>query len=87
MIHYVSGGQRSGKSAYAMALATQLSTQPVYLATSRIWDSQHHARIRRHQDDRDETWRTIEEEIHLSRHDLRHQTVVMDCVTLWLTNI
>jgi adenosylcobinamide kinase/adenosylcobinamide-phosphate guanylyltransferase len=86
MLYYISGGQRSGKSRYAQDLALQLSEQPIYLATSRPWDDDHRARIARHVTDRDARWTTLEEEKHLSRLDLAGRTVVLDCVTLWLTN-
>jgi adenosylcobinamide kinase / adenosylcobinamide-phosphate guanylyltransferase len=86
VIYYVSGGQRSGKSRYAQELALKLSDRPVYLATSRIWDDDHHARIERHKKDRGNDWDTIEEEKFISKHDLSGRVVVMDCVTLWLTN-
>ena len=86
MLYYISGGQRSGKSRYAQDLALQLSPNPVYLATSRAWDDDHRQRIARHVSDRDERWTTLEEEKHLSRLDLTGRTVVLDCVTLWLTN-
>ena len=64
-IHYISGGQRSGKSGYAQNLALELSNTPVYLATSRVWDDDHKKRIERHQADRDERWTNIEEEKHI----------------------
>ncbi|SFD48501.1 adenosylcobinamide kinase /adenosylcobinamide-phosphate guanylyltransferase [Chitinophaga sp. CF118] len=86
MIYYISGGQRSGKTNYALQLALSLSDKPVYLATSRIWDDDHKTRIERHKGERDQSWESIEEEKELSRLDLKNKTVVLDCVTLWLTN-
>ena len=86
MIYLITGGARSGKSSYGQKLAKQLSGQPVYLATSRIWDDDHRARIDRHRADRDTSWTTVEEEKYLSNHDLSGKTVLLDCVTLWLTN-
>mgnify|MGYP000390135626 len=44
----VTGGQRSGKSGYAQRLALSLSPNPVYLATSRIWDEEFRKRVERH---------------------------------------
>ncbi len=85
-IHFITGGQRSGKSSYAQKLALELSGNPVYMATSRIWDEGHKQRIKRHQADRGEEWSNIEEEKVLSRHDLKGRVVLIDCVTLWLTN-
>ena len=42
--------------------------------------------MRRHQERRGPEWSNIEEELYLSRHDLTGRVVVIDCVTLWLTN-
>jgi len=86
MIHYISGGQRSGKSAYATQQALDIADNPVYLATSRIWDQDHQARIQLHRDSRDNRWENIEEEKYISKLQLEGRTVVFDCVTLWLTN-
>lgn len=82
----ITGGQRSGKSGYAQQLAKDLSPNPVYAATSRIWDEEHRCRIERHQRDRGEEWETVEEEKYLYRHDFSGKVVVVDCVTLWCTN-
>ena len=83
----ITGGQRSGKSKKAEELALSLSSNPVYLATAHIWDDEFRKRVRRHQERRGPEWTTIEEEIHLSRHDMTGRVVVIDCVTLWLTNM
>ena len=82
----LTGGQRSGKSSYAQNLALELSSNPIYLATSRIWDDEHKQRILRHQADRGPEWTNIEEEKHLSKHNFKSRIVLIDCVTLWLTN-
>ncbi len=86
MIYYISGGERSGKSAYAQQLAESLSNTPYYLATSRIWDDNFKQRVQRHINERDDRWTTIEEEKNISSIILDNTTVVIDCVTLWLTN-
>ena len=83
----ITGGQRSGKSEKAEELALQLSPNPVYVATAHIWDEEFRERVRRHQERRGPQWTNIEEEITLSRHDLTGRVAVIDCVTLWLTNI
>ena len=82
----ITGGQRSGKSSYAQKLALSLSSNPVYLATSRIWDEEHRTRIVRHQADRGPEWTNLEEEKFLSKHNLAGRVVLVDCVTLWATN-
>lgn len=86
-IIFITGGERSGKSSFAQDMAEKLSVNPVYLATARIWDNDFAKRIEHHKSERDERWSTIEEETKLSRHHLNGKTVVLDCITLWLTNI
>ena len=83
----ITGGQRSGKSSKAEELALSLSDHPVYLATAHIWDEEFSERVRRHQERRGPQWTNIEEELTLSKHDVTGRVVVIDCVTLWLTNI
>jgi len=85
-IVFITGGARSGKSRYAQQLALQLSNNPVYLATARRWDDDFEKRIQRHQAERDERWTSIEEEKYISRLPVSGKVIVMDCVTLWLTN-
>ena len=82
----ITGGQRSGKSKEAEALALRLSPNPVYVATAHIWDEEFKERVRRHQARRGPQWTNIEEEMALSRHDLTGRVIVIDCVTLWLTS-
>ena len=82
----ITGGQRSGKSQKAEDLALSLSNNPVYLATAHIWDDEFRERVRRHQERRGPQWTNIEEELNLSRHNLAGRVVVIDCITLWLTN-
>lgn len=82
----ITGGQRSGKSKKAEELALSLSANPVYVATAHIWDDEFRERVRKHQARRGPQWTNMEEEINLSRHDLSGRVVVIDCVTLWLTN-
>ena len=82
----ITGGQRSGKSEKAEELALQLSPNPVYLATAHVWDEEFRQRVRRHQQRRGSQWTNIEEELRLSKHDVTGRVVVIDCVTLWLTN-
>ncbi|MBN1768911.1 MAG: bifunctional adenosylcobinamide kinase/adenosylcobinamide-phosphate guanylyltransferase [Prolixibacteraceae bacterium] len=86
-ITFITGGQRSGKSSHAQQLAEEQSSEPIYLATSRIWDEDFRQRIERHQNDRGNQWTTIEEEKQLSKLRFEGQTVLLDCITLWLTNI
>ena len=82
----ITGGQRSGKSAYAERLALRLSARPVYVATAHVWDEEFRQRVERHKARRGSQWTNIEEERQLSRHDLSRRVAVVDCLTLWYTN-
>lgn len=86
MIYLVTGGERSGKSKHAQRLALNLTSAPLYLATARKWDKNFEMRISRHQDERDDRWTTMEEEKNISKISAGN-VVVLDCITLWLTNI
>lgn len=86
-IIFITGGQRSGKSRYAQQLAESFSANPVYLATARRWDDDFEQRIRHHQTDRGDAWQTLEVEKQIGTLRLEGRTVLLDCVTLWLTNI
>lgn len=86
-VKFIIGGTRSGKSSYAQQLAEEHSEHPVYLATARIWDEDFKRRVERHRSDRGEQWTTIEEEKNLHKLELDGKTVVLDCITLWLTSI
>ncbi len=85
-ITLVTGGERSGKSGFAQKMALSETPHPVYLATSRIWDEEFRLRVLRHQADRGPEWTNIEEEKELSKHNVEGRVVIIDCVTLWLTN-
>lgn len=90
MLYYISGGQRSGKSSYAQKIALELSSSPLYLATARIWDEDFKKRVQRHRSDRGEEWQSIEIEKNISSLPINVDTgetvVVLDCITLWITN-
>jgi len=87
----VLGGARSGKSAHAERLAEASGKEVVYLATSRAGDTEMSARIRHHRERRPAHWQTVEEELALAA-TLRAQCapgriVLVDCLTLWLSNL
>jgi len=93
--HLIVGGQRSGKSRHAERLAaTWLAQAPgrevVVVATAQAWDEEMRQRIARHQADRPRGWRTVEEPQHLSavlaREAAPNRLLLVDCLTLWLTN-
>lgn len=87
----VLGGARSGKSGYAQRLAEASGHAPVYLATATAWDDEMRERIARHRDERDARWRTIEEPLALvevlERQADPASVILVDCLTLWLTNL
>ena len=83
----ITGGQRSGKSSHAEEMALLLSEHPIYIATAKVWDEEFRQRVERHRSRRGPCWTNIEEERYLSRHDVSGRVVLIDCVTLWLTNI
>jgi adenosylcobinamide kinase / adenosylcobinamide-phosphate guanylyltransferase len=87
MSYFITGGERSGKSTFAQQLALSLNDHPVYLATARKWDRDFEKRIARHQAERDLRWTNIEIEVTISDVNVRERVVVLDCITLWLTNI
>ena len=82
----ITGGERSGKSMYAEKMALTLSQNPVYLATSRIWDEEFKERVRIHKERRGKEWTNVEKDKELSSFDVNGRVVVIDCVTLWCTN-
>jgi adenosylcobinamide kinase / adenosylcobinamide-phosphate guanylyltransferase len=84
----VLGGARSGKSRHAQAIARALCPRPLYVATSRVWDADHAARIERHRRERGPEWQTLECELELGKlgAQLGGRVAVIDCVTLWLSN-
>ncbi|MDM7994377.1 MAG: bifunctional adenosylcobinamide kinase/adenosylcobinamide-phosphate guanylyltransferase [Acidobacteriota bacterium] len=87
----VTGGGRSGKSAYAQKLAEQLPEPRAFLATCPPIDEEMAARIRLHQDARrDRKWHTIEESRSIARaiEEARdYPTLLVDCLTLWINNL
>jgi adenosylcobinamide kinase/adenosylcobinamide-phosphate guanylyltransferase len=93
--HFIIGGQRSGKSRHAESLAQAwLHSSPdnevVVIATALAWDEEMQLRIERHQLDRPAGMLTVEEPRLLSRalsqHAAAHRLLLVDCLTLWLTN-
>lgn len=90
----ITGGARSGKSHFAEQLAAAGGPSVWFVATAEARDEDMTARIARHRAERPATWHTLEEPRHLA-HALAHlsaqhppaDVVVLDCVTLWVTNL
>jgi adenosylcobinamide kinase / adenosylcobinamide-phosphate guanylyltransferase len=87
----VLGGARSGKSLHAERLASASGLAPVYVATAQALDDEMARRIALHRTRRGPAWRTVEEPIHLVKALARECApgciVLVDCLTLWLTNL
>jgi adenosylcobinamide kinase/adenosylcobinamide-phosphate guanylyltransferase len=85
------GGARSGKSREAERLVLASGLAPVYVATAEALDDEMAARIARHRARRGGKWRTIEEPLDLAgtleRECADGRAVLVDCLTLWLTNL
>lgn len=87
----VLGGARSGKSAHAERLAQASGKEVVYVATSRAGDAEMAARIAHHRERRPAHWKTVEEELGLAavlrEYCAPQRVVLVDCLTLWLSNL
>jgi adenosyl cobinamide kinase/adenosyl cobinamide phosphate guanylyltransferase len=83
------GGARSGKSAHAERLITALPPPWVYVATAQAFDAEMRARIAEHRARRAAGWRTIESPLDLpaALAEAGERPVLVDCLTLWLTNL
>ena len=84
------GGARSGKSALAERLAAR-SADVVYIATAQARDGEMAARVAHHRQRRPAHWRTLEEPLALAAALREHARdggcVLVDCLTLWLSNL
>lgn len=87
----VLGGARSGKSRFAEHLAARSGLEKVYVATGEAFDDEMAARIALHKAHRGDGWTTIEEQLDLAgvlaRETAPHRVVLVDCLTLWLSNL
>ena len=88
----VLGGARSGKSSFAEKLAEASGLPMHYVATGRAWDDEMRDRIRHHQEmRRGKGWTTHEEPLDLvgllRRIDDPQRAILVDCLTLWVTNL
>jgi adenosylcobinamide kinase/adenosylcobinamide-phosphate guanylyltransferase len=87
----VLGGARSGKSAFAEKLVGNSGLARIYLATAAAGDDEMKARIAHHRIQRGEGWTTIEEPLALvdalTREAIHGRVLLVDCLTLWLSNL
>jgi adenosyl cobinamide kinase/adenosyl cobinamide phosphate guanylyltransferase len=90
MLVLLLGGARSGKSTLALELALAPRGTPTFIATGEARDDEMAARIARHQAERPDDWKTIEEPLDLSRALLAARPeapLVIDCLSLWVSNL
>ena len=87
----ITGGARSGKSRYAEQRATEMGGRPLYVATAEANDEEMAQRIAEHRKRRGIQWRTIEEPLELSEALLAEcgttDCALVDCLTLWISNL
>ncbi len=88
MLTLVLGGARSGKSRHAQTFAAGLGQRVCYIATAQAGDLEMAARIARHQAERPASWVTVEEPLDLAGAIAKSSegAVLVDCLTLWLSN-
>lgn len=87
----VLGGARSGKTSLAERLALRWGTNPAYLATAEALDDEMAERVSLHQRSREGRFATIEEPLELAQALFAaaqaHDVILVDCLTLWITNL
>ncbi|HTR44821.1 MAG TPA: bifunctional adenosylcobinamide kinase/adenosylcobinamide-phosphate guanylyltransferase [Thermodesulfovibrionales bacterium] len=90
-IIFVLGGARSGKSGFALRDASARQGKKAYIATAQALDQEMEERIAKHREERASEWKTFEEPLRLSalieEACISHEVVLVDCLTLWLSNL
>jgi len=91
MQHLILGGARSGKSSYAEQYAERSKKEVIYIATGTAGDDEMRLRIATHKENRPRYWVTVEEPIALAdvlaEYNSERYFLLVDCLTLWLSNI
>lgn len=91
MLQLILGGARSGKSKLAEQIAKETSLNVIYIATAQAWDEEMQLRIAHHQSQRPSEWQLIEETYYLAdtlkKNDQEGQLILVDCLTLWMSNL
>jgi len=89
--HLILGGAKSGKSTYAETLVAAFPAPHIYIATAQVLDEEMAHRVRVHRKRREHSWETIESPLDLvpalRACQGRQQPVLVDCITLWLSNL
>lgn len=87
----VLGGARSGKTGFAERMAMHAGEKPLYLATAQALDAEMLERVRLHQQQRHKRFATLEEPLELTTAlkaaGRTHDVILVDCLTLWITNL
>jgi adenosylcobinamide kinase/adenosylcobinamide-phosphate guanylyltransferase len=87
----VLGGARSGKTGFAERLAMRAGDRPAYLATATTLDQEMRERVRTHQAQRSGRFKTVEEPLELANAIVasakNNDVILVDCLTLWITNM
>ncbi|WP_422343094.1 bifunctional adenosylcobinamide kinase/adenosylcobinamide-phosphate guanylyltransferase [Parasphingorhabdus sp.] len=90
-IALVLGGTRSGKSSFAQNMAEESGNRLVYIATAEALDDEMSDRIAHHKQDRGSRWTTVEEPLDIAAvitaHSNQETTLLIDCLTIWLSNV
>jgi adenosylcobinamide kinase/adenosylcobinamide-phosphate guanylyltransferase len=91
MLQLILGGARSGKSRLAERLAADSGLQVTYIATSQAVDGEMNQRVASHRQRRPDSWGLVEEPLALAdvlrERAAPDQCLLIDCLTLWLTNL
>ena len=86
----ITGGVKSGKSRFALKIAREIEKEEkIFIATARPIDEEMEDKIEKHEKERGSDFQTVEEPIHLGDilTKINQSTVVIDCLTLWLSNL
>lgn len=88
---FITGGTRSGKSRFAQQRAEEHAGRLLYIAPSEVEDDEMLQRVRMHQEARGERWQLFEEPLwladHLAEQAAGKGALLLDCVTLWISNL
>ncbi|MFH1478463.1 MAG: bifunctional adenosylcobinamide kinase/adenosylcobinamide-phosphate guanylyltransferase [Candidatus Omnitrophota bacterium] len=90
-ITFILGGARSGKSGFALKMAKEKTKKAAFVATCQALDKEMKERIRLHKKQRPKSWKTFEEPKNiaslLKRINLKYDVVIIDCLTLLISNL
>lgn len=90
-ITFILGGARSGKSRQAVKMADQTDKKIAFIATCQALDEEMRERIQRHKKERPKNWKTFEEPVNLAARikkiGNKYDIILIDCLTLWVSNL